>query len=133
MKNYFLDTNICVEFLRDKNKSLKDKLLSYQLEFIKIPAVVAAELLHGANKSRERYKSLNQVQNFLSHYDIISFGLSAAKIYGEIKAKLEAEGNIIGSNDLLIAATALSRNGILVTNNTREFSRIDGLLLEDWT
>ena len=133
MKNYYLDTNICVEFLRDKNKLLKDKLLSYQLEFIKIPAVVAAELLHGANKSREKYKSIVQVEEFLSHYDIIPFGLSDAKVYGEIKAKLEAEGNIIGSNDLLIAAAVLSRNGILVTNNTREFSRIDGLMLEDWT
>ncbi len=130
--NYFLDTNICVDFFRNKNALLTHKIFYYSNN-VKIPAIVAAELLHGANKSRERYKSLTQVEDFLSQFQIISFGLSAAKIYGEIKAKLEAEGNIIGPNDLLIAATALSRNGILVTNNTREFSRIDGLLLEDWT
>lgn len=104
---YYLDTNICIALLRNNNQKLTLKFLSQSQEFIKISSVVAAELLHGANKSRARYKNMEQVEDFLSHYEIIPFGFSAAKVYGKIKAKLEADGNIIGPNDLLIAATVL--------------------------
>ena len=129
--NYFLDTNICVDFFRNKNKELTHKILSLSSN-IKISSIVVAELLHGANKSSTREKNVRQVEDFLANFEIISFGFEAAYIYGEIKAKLELTGNIIGPNDLLIAASVLAENGILVTNNTREFSRIEGLSLEDW-
>ena len=130
--NYFLDTNICVALLRNQNQKLTQKFLSQDQKLIKISAVVAAELLYGADKSSNKEKNLKQVEEFLANFEIISFGFEAAYIYGEIKAKLELTGNIIGPNDLLIAASVLAENGILVTNNTREFSRIEGLSLEDW-
>ena len=130
--NYFLDTNVCIGILRNKNPELSLKFFCQAQESIKISAVVAGELFHGANKSSQREKNLNQVKEFLSSFEIVPFDFSAALIYGKIKARLEKTGNIIGSNDLLIASSVLSEKGILVTNNTREFSRIDGLLLEDW-
>lgn len=130
---YYLDTNICISFLRNKNKILRDKFLSYPQENIKIPAVVAAELMHGAYKSKEQERNLIQVKSFLSEFEIISFDYNAALLYGKIRASLENNGNNIGPNDLFIASSVLSLNGILVTNNVREFSRVEGLIIEDWT
>ena len=85
---YYLDTNICISFLRNKNKILRDKFLSYHQEFIKIPAIVAAELMHGAYKSREMERNLTQVKSFLSEFEIISFDYNAAFLYGKIRASL---------------------------------------------
>lgn len=131
--NYYLDTNICVFFLRGKNPNLLPALLSHDPKTIKIPAVVAAELFYGAFKSASPERNMRQVRSFLSAFEIIPFEAVDAVMYGEIRADLERYGSSIGPNDLLIAASALSRNGILVTNNTREFSRVEKLMLEDWT
>lgn len=100
---------------------------------IKIPSVVVAELMHGAYKSKFKDKTLKETEDFISDFDTVPFDYSAAVSCGQIKTSLERKGLVIGPNDLLIAATVLSRGGILVTNNTGEFSRIDGLKLEDWT
>lgn len=89
--------------------------------------------MHGAYKSQKMEEGLNETRDFISDFEVLPFDYSAAVEYGKIRASLERRGEVIGGNDMLIAATALSRNAILVTNNTREFSRIDGLTLEDWT
>ena len=100
---------------------------------LKIPAIVAAELVHGAEKSTNPAKSMEQVKKFLMPFVIAPFDILAAFTYGKIRSSLEKRGEIIGPNDLIIASTVLSQNGILVTNNAKEFTRVENLALEDWT
>ena len=95
--------------------------------------MVAAELIYGAEKSLKREYNLEKVTLFLSLFEIVPFDASAAQLYGAIRCSLERVGEIIGGNDLVIAATVLASNGTLVTNNTGEFSRVSGLQVEDWS
>jgi len=98
-----------------------------------IPSMVAAELLYGAEKSTKRDYNLRIFGAFLSLYQIVSFDSKAAGFYAAIRSDLESKGQSIGGNDLVIAATALAHEGILVTHNVSKFSRIKGLVLNDWT
>ena len=100
---------------------------------IKIPAIVVAELVHGAEKSQNSGKNMERVIKFLMPFEIAAFDVKAAYSYGKIRSSLEKRRGIIGPHDLIIAATVLSQNGILVTNNTKEFARVENLALEDWT
>jgi len=100
---------------------------------IRIPSVVAAELLYGAEKSARREQNLSIFKSFLSIYEIVPFDKNAAEHYARIRFELEREGTPIGSNDIIIAATAISHGGVIVTNNIGEFSRVEGLVVEDWT
>ena len=131
--NYFLDTNICIYFLSGKYPGLFKKLFSRNPNDIKIPVIVKAELLYGAEKSIKREDNISKITAFLLPFEIIPFDDASAAFYGKIRAKLETTGMMIGPNDLIIAATALSKNAVLVTNNTNEFIRVEGLNLEDWT
>ena len=130
---YYLDTNICIFYMRGKNIYLRNKVDSIDTSNIKIPVMVKAELLVGAEKSKWREKTLAETLAFLRPYEIVPFDDSMLQTYARIRATLELKGQKIGYNDTLIAATVLARNGILVTNNTAEFGRIDGLQCEDWT
>ena len=130
---YFLDTNICISCLRGKNDNLLRKLETYSFDDIKIPIITACELIYGVHKSKFKENNLHQTNILLTKFEIIPFDLPAIDIYGRMRASLESKGQIIGYNDMLIAASALSRKAVLVTNNTKEFSRIDGLIIEDWT
>ena len=131
---YFIDTNICITCIRGtaKTETLGYKFIVHEQD-IKIPSVVVAELMHGAFKSKIAEVTMQETLDFLSDFEIVPFDYEAAVSYGKIKASLERIGKVIGPNDLLIAATALSCNATLVTNNTQEFSRIDSLNLTDWT
>ena len=129
---YFLDTNIIVYALNGRYPAVVSHFQRVPAMAIVIPSVVAAEIAYGARKSYDYEKTIQLYQKFMGHFEIVPFtGLSAA-CYGRIRAELEAAGQVIGANDMLIAATAMAENGILVTHNTREFSRIRGLVLEDW-
>lgn len=97
-----------------------------------VSAVTEAELLHGAEKSQQREHNLRQVADFLSRLEVLSYTSKAAGHYGDIRADLERKGKPIGMNDLHIAAHARSEGFILVSNNLREFERVDGLRLENW-
>ena len=130
---YFLDTNICVYYLNNSNAHVKEQLNSMPIKDIKIPSMVAAELLYGAEKSVKREYNLKLFKSFLSIYEIIDFNEKAAEHYAEIRAELERKGKSIGGNDIIIASTALANEGIVVTNNTDEFSRINNLKIENWT
>ena len=130
---YFLDTNICIYFLTDQYHSIREKLRTIPQKQIKLPAVVAAELFYGASKSRKREHNLEQYSQFMGLYEVIPFDHSASRRYGDIRSSLELIGQTIGGNDLMIAASALSCGAVLVTNNTKEFSRMDNLVIEDWT
>jgi tRNA(fMet)-specific endonuclease VapC len=130
--SYFLDTNTCIYFLKNKNQALLDKFSSINASEMKIPSVVAAELYYGALKSVKKDENIVKLSKFIALYSVISFDEKSAEIYGEIRKKLESIGNIIGGNDLLIASTVLANDGILITHNTKEFNRVENLIVEDW-
>lgn len=131
---YFLDSNICITFLREGKKAdlIRRKILLYTRKNVQIPSVVSGELMHGAFKSNNA-ENMAKVKRFLSKFVIVPFDYESSEIYGQIRTDLERRGKLISFPDMLIAATALSHNATLVTNNTQEFSRIDSLKLSDWT
>jgi tRNA(fMet)-specific endonuclease VapC len=130
--NYFLDTNICIHFMRGKISSLSQKLLSHNPEDIKIPSVVVSELFYGVNKGAKRAENLLKLKSFLKPVEIVPFDETAAECYGDIRAALKFTGTPIGGNDMMIAALVLSRSGILATNNTKDFLRVANLQVENW-
>lgn len=129
---YFLDTNTCIYYINGKYESIRDRILSTPPVQIRIPAVVKAELLLGAYKSRNKTDTLKKLNIFLNAFEIESFSDDMTYIYADIRSNLEQNGNIIGANDLFIASTVMCRNGILVTNNIKEFARIKSLRIENW-
>ncbi len=130
---YFLDTNICIYALKNTFPRIGETMRKLSPKIIAIPAMVKAELYYGAFKSVHKERTLIALEKFLSPFKIIPFGDREIKIYAKIRADLEQAGKVIGPNDLIIAATALSHGAVLITHNTKEFSRIDELLIEDWT
>jgi len=129
---YFLDTNTCIYYLNNSSNRIAERLESLPTSTVRIPSMVAAELLLGAEKSARRDRTRFVFESFLAIYDIAPFDENSAKHYALIRSELERQGRIIGGNDLIIAATALASDGILVTHNTRKFARIADLPLEDW-
>ncbi len=130
---WLLDTNIVVFCLRDKSPEAKRRLLSVAPTDIQIPLQVYAELLVGAAKSEKPLASQQRVLAFLAPFQIAMPDTKVAEHYAEIRASLESVGTPISEADLWIAASARSVGGTLVTNNTREFSRVSGLNIDDWT
>lgn len=133
MINYLLDSNSCIEYLRLGTKSLATRRLTVTpYPEIATCTIVLAELLYGALRSANPNASWTQVLLFTSKFNLLPFDAKAATDYADIKAHLASLGQIIGPNDLLIAAIARSNGLKLVTHNTAEFSRVPGLQLEDW-
>jgi tRNA(fMet)-specific endonuclease VapC len=95
-------------------------------------AMTFAELMNGAKKSRQVEKNINKLNELFEFIDILPFDQTAAVAHGDVRSGLEKKGQTIRGNDLLIAAHALSLGFILVTNNEKEFNRIDGLRIENW-
>ena len=106
--------------------------MSLNANDVAIASITNAELVYGAYKSQKVEQNLEAISLFLSPFTILDFGGNAVKSYGQIRATLEKQGEIIGANDLIIAAQAMAQNCILVTNNEKEFSRIKGLIVENW-
>ena len=130
---YLLDTNTCVQFLRKGSASpISAKLTSLQRSDLALCTVVVGELLYGALRGTDVAKNLTEVRTFVAGFSCLDFDPAAAEEYAKIRADLAARGKIIGPNDLLIAAIALVHGLTLVTHNTKEFSRVPGLTLEDW-
>ena len=125
--------DLCFYFLKGMYESVRTRLLEKHPDEIKICSIVKAEILYGTEKSIRKDENLNKIEEFLLHFEIISFGDSESISYAGIRSDLEKRGEIIGPNDLLIASTVLANNGILVTHNVKEFSRVRDLRLEDWT
>jgi tRNA(fMet)-specific endonuclease VapC len=130
---YLLDTNICVLLIRQKSKQVLQKLTQHALTDIVVSTLTVAELQYGVQKSAQPSQNQHALDHFLLPLAILPFDEHVAVTYGEIRAYLEAQGTPIGAIDTLLAAQALSYNLILVTNNTREFARVPGLTVEDWT
>ncbi|MBD2458756.1 type II toxin-antitoxin system VapC family toxin [Nostoc sp. FACHB-87] len=129
---YLLDTNVCARYLNGRSLSIRERLRSTNVEDIAVCSVVKAELFYGAMRSIDPTRTLFRQQEFLKLFVSLPFDDSTALVYGRIRAELLASGTPIGPNDFQIAAIALTHNLTLVTHNTREFSRVSGLAIEDW-
>jgi tRNA(fMet)-specific endonuclease VapC len=129
---YLLDSNICIYIINQNPKQVVEHIKTLQPHQIKLSAISIAELEYGVSKSRNRDKNRTALVHFASAFDIIEFNDKDAELFGLIRANLERTGQIIGPYDLQIAAQAISRDLILVTNNTKEFIRINDLKLENW-
>jgi tRNA(fMet)-specific endonuclease VapC len=128
---YLLDTNTCIRHLNQRSPAIIRKLSSLSIEDVAICSIVKAEMFAGAAKSQTPQQSLAKQQAFLNRFVCLPFDDKAAEVYRPLRAKLEVRGKPIGALDMLIAATAIANNVILVTHNIAEFSRIDGLKLSE--
>jgi tRNA(fMet)-specific endonuclease VapC len=129
---YLLDTNICIYLIKQKPPKVLERFSNLALSDIGISSITVAELEYGVYKSQQQEKNCSALMQFLIPLEIVEFDQAAATVYGEIRSDLESRGLVIGAMDMLIAAHALSLSVTLVSNNVREFSRIDNLSLENW-
>jgi tRNA(fMet)-specific endonuclease VapC len=131
MLRYLLDTNIVIYVIKRRPLKALDEF-NQRTGSMAISAITLAELLHGAEKSSKPPANLAVVEDFCSRLEVLPYTARASQHYGAIRAKLEIRGQTIGVNDLHIAAHARSEGLTLVTNNLREFERVDALQLENW-
>lgn len=129
---YLLDTNILVFYLKNPSSLVGTRLRNTSASEIAVCSVVRAELLHGARKYEKRTERVARVELTLSPFISLPFDDAAAGHYATLRDDLESRGVTIGPNDLMIAAIAVTHRLILVSNN-REFNRVNGIPVEDWT
>jgi tRNA(fMet)-specific endonuclease VapC len=129
---YLLDTNTCIGYINRRNTSIYQRIISLSPEEVFICDIVKFELYYGAYNSSRATENLENLEKFFADFISLSFDGKAAAICGYLRSQLKNQGTPIGAYDLQIAAIALANNLILVTHNTREFSRIPELQLEDW-
>lgn len=125
-----LDTDICIEILRG-NKNVIEKAKNVYSN-LNISFLTVAELYYGAEKSSNKIKNINLVEQFLLSIEIIESDLEICKKFGELKSKLEKNGNRIADADLFIASTALTKCEKLITGNVKHFQRLEELKIENW-
>jgi len=131
MLKYMLDTNIVIYVIKRRPIELLEVFNRHAGQMC-ISSITLAELLHGVEKSTMPDHNLRQIEDFISRLEVLEYGAKAAAHYGEIRADLERRGTPIGVNDLHIAGHARSEGLTLVSNNLREFERVDALRLVNW-
>ena len=129
---YMLDTDICIYIIKRKPLRVLERLESIQPDQLSMSAITFAELMNGAKKSQRVEANVSRLNALGEILEIRSLDRQAAVAYGDVRSSLEKRGEVIGPHDLLIAAHALSLDRILVTNNEREFKRVEGLKVENW-
>jgi tRNA(fMet)-specific endonuclease VapC len=132
-RRYMLDTDICVYLAKNRHPQVTARFERLKSEQPVMSAITYGELQHGANKSFERSRILSQLAELIQYIPVESLTSSAARAYGEIRAEIERQGRLIGNNDLWVAAHAMALGVTLATNNEREFLRVTGLSVENWT
>jgi tRNA(fMet)-specific endonuclease VapC len=130
--NYFLDTNICIYLINQRPPAVIAKFTQFEPYEIGISTIVISELNYGVAKSRQVERNQARLDAFLMPFQIVAYDRAAAQAYGAIRATLERAGQLIGREDLFIAAQALANNFTLVTNNEQEFLRVPNLKVENW-
>ena len=133
MIRYMLDTDICSYIIRERPLKVFEHFEALKMDQICISAVTYAELIYGVEHSSSKKINRSIVNQFVKHLSIIDWNKKAAEHYGNIRAIFQADGNIIGAMDMMIAAHARSRKMILVTNNEKHFKRVPKLQVENWT
>jgi len=133
MARYILDTDICSYIMKRSHPALLERIRSVPITDQAVSVVSVAELLYGVKLSVRPKQVRAAFDAFIRHLEIIEWSAEAAEHYADIRANLKLRGEMIGANDLLIAAHARSLKVVLVTNNVREFRRVKGLKVENWS
>ena len=131
MLKYLLDTNTCIFTIKNKPTLVRERF-NLNTSRLCISSVTLMELIYGAEKSQAPERNLAVLEGFIARLDVLNYDAAAAAHSGQIRAELSRQGLPIGPFDLMIAGHARSQGLIVVTNNTREFARVDGLRIEDW-
>lgn len=129
---YLLDTDICIFIIRRRPAAVFERLRAETIGAVGISSITYSELCHGAYKSAAPERNLSALQGFVSPMEILAYDAEVAPTYGRVRRELESKGLPIGPLNQFIAAHALSLDLTLVTNNTREFERVEGLRVETW-
>jgi tRNA(fMet)-specific endonuclease VapC len=127
-----LDTDICIYTIKRKPASVLSHLERRQPGTVVMSVITFAELINGAKKSHYVEDNVRRLNALSELIEVLTFDKKAAMVYGDVRSDLEKRGLVIGSNDLFIVAHAMSLGLTLVTNNQREFSRVNGLKIENW-
>lgn len=130
---YMLDTNICIYIAKHQPPEVKARFERLKPGQLVMSAITYGELYYGACKSSQRARALRQIEELVQDIPVANLDAITARVYGEIRATLEGQGRLIGNNDLWIGAHAMALDVTLATNNEREFKRIAGLSVENWT
>jgi len=128
--DYLLDTNICIHYFKGQF-GIKERIEKIGFKNLAICEITLAELIYGAAKSQQTEKNMKVVDDFAKKIEIIPI-LNSVKVSGKEKARLKSIGKTVGDLDLFIGATAIVNDMTMVTRNTREFERIDGISIENW-
>jgi tRNA(fMet)-specific endonuclease VapC len=128
---YMLDTHICIYIINERPQAVRQRFEAHEPGSICVSAITAAELAHGVTKGN-RQGNRERLERFLSPLRVLPWGEEVMWAYAQEKSRLSALGQRIGDLDLLIACHALQLGMCLVTNNTREFERVQGLQVEHW-
>lgn len=129
---YLLDTNICIYLRQNRPPGVTSRFQRLQPGDAALSVVTYGELAYGAERSRQRAQALESLARLVSLLPVLPLPEDAGSVYGEVRATLESRGQMIGGNDLWIAAHAKAAGLILVTNNEREFRRVPGLKMQNW-
>jgi len=129
---YVLDTNTCIYIMKVKPQGVLTHFKRVSKSSICISIITHAELLYGLNKSKQKSKNKQVLDDFVKHLDVLDWGSKAAEHYAVIRAHLEKKGTIIGNMGLMIAAHTRSIGGTVITNNEKEFKRVPNLKVENW-
>jgi tRNA(fMet)-specific endonuclease VapC len=127
-----LDTNICIYIIKNSPVAVRQKFEAISARDLVLSMVTFAELRYGAEKSQSKARALEKIEQLTKTIEIADMNEAAAEHYAHIRASLESQGKPIGNNDLWLAAHARANGWVLVTNNTREFCRVEGLVVENW-
>ena len=132
MIKYMLDTNILIYAIRNRPRKVREAFKKYS-EFLSMSAVTLGELIYGAEKSVQVVRNLEDIEGLAARMEVLPFDNEAATHFGQVRAEFAGSDKIIGPYDLMSAGHARSRGLIVVTNNLREFNRVPGLRVENWT
>ena len=130
---YLFDTDICSYIMKRSHPVLLERIRRVPLQEQAVSVVTVAELLYGARLSSDPKRARQAFDAFIRHLAVLDWTKEAAEHYADIRADLRQRGQMIGANDLLIAAHARSEGAVLVTNNVREFGRVRRLQVENWS
>ncbi|WP_039916963.1 type II toxin-antitoxin system tRNA(fMet)-specific endonuclease VapC [Cellvibrio mixtus] len=129
---FLLDTNICIYIAKYNPPAVRERFQQYPANQLAMSIVTLGELRFGAKKSHSKERAMTIIDELANLITIADLCENTANHYGDIRASLQKSGQLIGNNDLWIAAHARSQNWILVTNKEKEFLRVDGLSVENW-
>ncbi len=129
---FLIDTNICIHIMNNCPPEVIQRFKNVEIGLIGISSISISELHYGVYKSTRIKQNLKRLEEFLNPFEIYPYDENASRYYGKIRAQLEKQGAVIGPLDMLIAAHALSKDLILITNNEKEFKRIKSVKVENW-